>query len=91
MKQQNPPVKEPIPAPGTNSEPKQEYLSEIEKQKLIIRQNVLNRAVELCIVAGISYTTSPEGLKDIDFDAIEKVAERLKDWVQKEIIVEIPF
>jgi len=82
---------EPKPGPSSNSEPKQEYLSEIEKQKLIIRQNVLNRAVELCIVAGISYTTSPEGLKDIDFDAIEKVAERLKDWVQKEIIAEIPF
>jgi len=70
---------------------KEEYLSTYDTQRLIVRQNVLNRAVELCIVAGISYTTSPEGLKDIDFDAIEKVAERLKDWVQKEIIVEIPF
>jgi len=94
-------LKQQTPSPAENKEPvknepeppnkKEEYLSTYDTQRLIVRQNVLNRAVELCIVAGISYTTSPEGLKDIDFDAIEKVAERLKDWVQKEIIVEIPF
>ena len=93
MKQTSSPAENKEPAKNGAEPPnqKEEYLSTYDTQRLIVRQNVLNRAVELCIAAGISYTTSPEGLKDIDFDAIEKVAERLKDWVQKEIIVEIPF
>ena len=82
---------EPKPGSSPNSGPKQEYLSEIERQKLIIRQNVLNRAVELCIAAELTYSESPDGLTNINYDIIMEVAEKLENWVYRDIIIEIPF
>jgi len=82
---------EPKPGSSPNSEPKQEYLSEIERQKLIIRQNVLNRAVELCTIAELTHSESPDGLTNINYDIIMEVAEKLENWVYRDIIIEIPF